>query len=86
MSAVKEKLPYDEFVDFLVNELTPQKIVAFQASPAAQERVRGLMEQHNAGKLTPEELEEVDIILEFERLFMVIKARALKTLKNEQRS
>ena len=81
MSTIKEKLPYDEFVDFLINELTPQKIISFAASPEAQERSRLLLERHSAGTLTQEEQQELQRILEFEHLFIYVKARALQSTR-----
>ncbi len=73
--------PHQEFIDFLIQKLSPQEIIAFQASPEAQERTRILIERQSAGLLTQEEIAEIEQIRQFERLFALVKARALKALQ-----
>ena len=82
--ALNAPTAYDEFVEMLVDKVTPQEIIAFKASPEAQARSRELIEKNNAGTLTDEEKTEVERILQFERLFSVLKARALKSLHPQQ--
>ena len=47
---------YDDFLEFLIEKATPQEILAFTASNAAQERAEALLEKNNAGTLTADEL------------------------------
>jgi hypothetical protein len=78
--AINNPAPYDEFVEFLIQKLTPEEIVAFKASDEAQARARELLDHNNAGTLTSDEAEELQRMLDFERMFVVLKARALKAL------
>jgi hypothetical protein len=43
----------DEVLDFLVSTPTPQQIIGFHASEAAQLRLRYLLEANHNGTLTP---------------------------------
>jgi hypothetical protein len=72
---------YVAFADFLLEKLPPEEILAFKASEAEQEYVRELIERNNAGTLTAEERDEVEQMLQFERMMSVLKARALLALK-----
>lgn len=71
---------YDEFLDFLVERVTPAEILAFKASDEAQRRAERLTERNQAGTLTPEEAAELEQMLELELLLSVLKAKALVAL------
>jgi uncharacterized protein YciU (UPF0263 family) len=71
---------YDSVVELLVERLTPEEILAFKVSPEEQERVRFLRERNNDGTITPEEYSELEKAVSFERLFLVLKTRALDSL------
>lgn len=73
--------PQQEFIDFLIQKISPQELIAFKASPEAQEHTRLLIERQSAGLLTEEETAEIEQIRQFERLFALVKARALKALQ-----
>jgi len=71
---------YDKFLDYLVEKATPQEILAFQLSEADQEQARLLVERNNAGTLTPEDMAQIQQMLQFERMVSVLKAKALRVL------
>jgi hypothetical protein len=74
-------LAYEEFYILLAQKMTPQEILDFKASPKAHLRAHKLLDKNNAGTITDTELEELDRIIELERVFMLLKANALKELK-----
>jgi hypothetical protein len=73
---------YDEFLEYLAQRATPEEILAFKASETAQERADELTESNKAGTLTAEESAELEQMLRFNRLVSMLKARAMKALKN----
>lgn len=74
-------LAHDRFAEYLLKKLSPEEILAFQIPEPEQEYVRDLIERNNAGTLTAEESEQVQQILQFERMMMVMKAKAMALLK-----
>ena len=72
---------YDEFLDYLVENATPQEILTFQATPQAKAYADDLLERNQAGTLTPEEAQILAQMLDFERMMSVLKAKALKALQ-----
>lgn len=70
----------DEVLDFLVSTPTPQQIVKFHASEAAQHRLRYLLDANRNGTLTPEERAELDEAERIDKFIMLLKARAHKVL------
>lgn len=74
-------LAYEEFYALIAQKMTPQEILEFKASPEAQLRAHELLDKNNAGTITDVEIEELDRIVQFERMFAILKARALKALK-----
>jgi hypothetical protein len=72
---------YDDFLDFLAQKATPQEILAFEASPAAQRRAEVLLERNSAGTLTSDEAAELQQMLQVDRFISVLKARALHAMK-----
>jgi hypothetical protein len=73
---------YNDFLDFMIEKATPQEILAYSASSVAQERAEVLLEKNNAGTLTSEEAEELQQMLQVDRLISVLKARALDALSH----
>ena len=67
---------YDEVVDFLTSEPTPEQIIAFRPSPAVQERINHLLEANRNGTLTSDEQSELDEFEEIEHLMRRLKIRA----------
>ncbi len=68
---------YDEFLEYLAQRATPEEILAFKASDAAQRRAEELTEHNKAGTLTPEEEVELDQMRRFNRLVSMLKAKAV---------
>ena len=74
---------YDEFVDFIVDRISLEEILAFKASPAAQKRTELLMERLKADEITPEENDELERIAQFDLLVGRLKARAAAELSRK---
>ncbi len=72
---------YDDLLDYLVERATAEEILAFAASEQAQERAIYLLDQNNAGLLTPSEQLELDQMLYFDRKISMLKAKAAADLK-----
>lgn len=73
---------YDAFLDYLVEKASPQEILAFKVTEAAEQRMTDLLEHQNAGLLTPEETIELEHMLRFDSLVSVLKAKALEALSH----
>jgi hypothetical protein len=80
MALPKLSPTYDELLNFILWKATPEEVLAFGPSDAAQERAEELLEKNNAGTLTPEESAELQQMLQVDRLVSVLKARALEAL------
>ena len=74
---------YEEVVDFIAAGTTPQNVIAFRPSEAAQERVEDLLSREKDGELSPAEKSELDHYLQLEHLMRLAKARARDFLPNE---
>jgi len=74
---------YDEVVDFIAAGTTPQNVIAFHPSAAAQERVEHLLSREKEADLSPAERSELDHYLQLEHLMRLAKARARDFLPNE---
>ncbi|WP_133793040.1 hypothetical protein [Prosthecobacter fusiformis] len=72
---------YDEAIDFLAAGVTPESLIAFQPSHEALVRFEHLIGKEKCEGLLPEETEELDRLMEIERLMSLAKARARKNLK-----
>lgn len=72
---------YDQFLDYLVEKASPQDILAFKASPDAQALAQDLIERNSAGELSPQELHQLEQMLQFERMMGLLKAKALKAMR-----
>ena len=74
----------DEVLDFLVSAPAPDQIVAFHASDQAQAQLRTLLDGNRNGTLTEQEKAELEEMGQVDRFFALIKARAMKALKDAQ--
>ena len=74
----------NEVLDFLVSAPTPEQIIAFHASDTAQDRLRTLLDNNRNGTLTAEEKTELDEMHRINHFFTLIKARAMKVLKDRE--
>lgn len=68
---------YDELIAYLAERATPEEILAFTISDAAQERAELLLDKNQDGTLTLEERVELDQMAHFDRLVSMLKADAL---------
>ena len=74
---------YQEVVDFIAAGTTPQNVIAFRASDAAQARIEDLLAREKEGDLSSVEKSELDHYLQLEHLMRLAKARARDFLPNE---
>ncbi len=74
----------NEVLDFLVSAPTLEQIIAFHASNSAQDRLRTLLDINRNGTLTAEEKAELDKMNRINHFFTLIKARAMKVLKDRE--
>jgi hypothetical protein len=69
---------FDEIIEFIAAGTTPQSVVDFKLSDAAQERLEDLVYQHKMGEMASEEKEELNNFLRLEHIMTLAKARAYK--------
>jgi hypothetical protein len=67
---------FQETLDFLTSRPTPEQIVAFKASPAAQERLEELLDKSREEGLSEEEEDELDAYEQVNDLMILLKAHA----------
>ena len=67
---------YDEVIEFLACGVTPQELVAFRPSPAASDRFEWLIRKEKSEGLLPGESEELERVMEVERVLSLARARA----------
>lgn len=75
--AVKVFDVWNEVDDFLTSTPTPQQVLAFRPSPAAQERLRHLLDANSSRPLTADEEAELHETLAVEQFMRRLKIRAL---------
>lgn len=73
-------LAYDELIAYLSQFATPQQVLDFEVSGAAQERAELLLEKVDDGTITFDEQSELEQMLYFDRLVSELKAKALDTM------
>lgn len=81
MAAMTSLQVFDRLIDYLIEKATPQEILAFELSPEDQEHVQELIFRNSADTITPEEKLELEKMAEFDLFVTVLKAKALKALK-----
>ena len=67
---------YAEVLDVLLTRPTPQDILAFKVSEAAQTRLRVLLDKNREEGLDETETAELDLYEQREQLMILLKARA----------
>ncbi len=82
-TSVKTTKVYDEIIDFIAAGTTPQSVINFKLSAAAQDRLENLVYRHKTGELTPDEKMELDRFLTLEHIMTLAKARAYTYIKAE---
>lgn len=71
---------YAEVIHFIASGTTPESLIDFRPSPAAQSQVEGLIARDQAGSLTSEEQQELADTLQLEHLIIMAKAEARQKL------
>lgn len=66
----------DGVLDFLLFAPTPEQVIAFRPSAAAQARASELLEKNRSGRLTAEENAELDELSRVNHWLILLKARA----------
>ena len=74
---------YREIVDFIASGTTPQDLIAFRPSEAAQVQVADLIHREKTTGLTAEETAALNHYLQLEHLMRLAKVRARHYLKDE---
>ncbi len=74
---------YEEVVDFIAARTTPQNVIAFRPSEAAQVRVEDLLSREKDGELSPAEKSELDHYLQIETSIAVIASRCSHQRKTD---
>jgi hypothetical protein len=80
MAIARSSPLFDEQLDFLVEKATPQELLAFQPSEAAQQRADELTEKNKSGELSASERAELEQMLEFDLFVTALKARVAKKI------
>ncbi len=74
------RTPSDEVLDFLLSAPTPEAVIALRPSPAAQERLRYLLDGNRNNTLTDAERAELESYLQLEHFVRRLKIRAREVL------
>jgi hypothetical protein len=74
---------YEEVIDFIAAGTTPQNVIDFRPSVAAQERLEELISLEKEGSLSSEERFELDHYMQLEHLMRLAKARARDFIAND---
>lgn len=79
--AVKVFGIWNEVDELLTSTPTPEQLVAFRPSPAAQERLHYLLDTNRRGILTADEEAELNEALAVENFMRRLKVRALAKVR-----
>ena len=74
---------YEEVVDFIAAEVSPQHLIDFHPSDATKMRVADLIAIEKTAGLSVEEASELDRYLQLEHVMRLAKARVQQTLSYE---
>lgn len=72
---------YTELIDFLARGSSPEDVIAFRPSEAAQQRVRELLEANRKDALSSAEASELSHVLMLEHIMRMAKIKARKQLQ-----
>jgi len=75
-----ESIPTDEILDFLLSAPTPEAVIALRPSPAAQERLRYLLDGNRNTTLNDAERAELESYMQLEYFVRRLKIRAREKL------
>jgi hypothetical protein len=82
-TATKTIKVYDEIVDFIASGTTPQSLIDFQLSEAAQERLEDLIYNAKNNALTKDDKRELEHFLTIDHILTLAKAKAYKYIKTD---
>ena len=71
---------YEQVLDFLIESPSPQEIIAFRPSAAAQKRFSTLLAWNRERDLPAAEAEELDHYIQIDRMMSLLKAKAYRRL------
>jgi len=83
MSTLSMSSVYDDLLDFILQQASPEEIIAFKVSPAKQAHVDDLIDRLKTSALSEDEKRELEQIQQFDRLVSLLKARAQSALQNQ---
>jgi len=73
---------YEDIVDLFARGTSPEAILKFRPSEAAQQRALGLLERNRKGELTEPEVNELERLGHIEHFMQLVKARAHLYVEN----
>jgi len=71
---------YEEVIEFIATSSNPNKLIAFEPSDLAKDRVNDLIYKEKTSALSYDEKSELDHYMQLEHLMRLAKARARKYL------
>lgn len=76
----RTRINFDEVLDFLVSEPSPEAIIAYRAPDALQTHLDELLELNRQRSLTPDEQNDLEELLRFDDFVAALKIRAHRRL------
>jgi len=74
---------YEEIIDFIAAGTSPDRIVSYQPSQTAKDRVADLIFREKTEGISPDEKSELDHYLQLEHIMRLAKARAHQYVAHE---
>jgi hypothetical protein len=81
-TVTKTQKIYDEFIDFIAQGTSSERVTKFQFSEATKEQIVDLVERAKIGDLSSSEKTELEQFLVIEHLIRLAKAKAHQYLKS----
>ncbi|PJF29803.1 MAG: hypothetical protein CUN52_06530 [Phototrophicales bacterium] len=75
----------EDFLEFLIERLSPEDIISFKVSPETQARADELTKRNKSGEITPSEHAELQRMMDWNSTLSLLKVRAMKILKEQSR-
>lgn len=73
---------YADFIDFIVEGMTPEQIIAYKPSEKSQKRVNELVWALKNDSISPDERAELNHYVELEHIVRMAKAKAHQYVQN----
>lgn len=86
MAQVSIDSTFEALIEHLLKTASPQQMLEFYPTEEADERARFLLEANNAGTLSPDERQELDQMLQVNRLITLMKAKALQAMNTHEQN